>query len=113
MDLLVSASRRESFGMAVTEALAHGVPVVVTDVGGHQEAVGRAAGARPGVLVPPDDPDRLAAALRSWLTDRHTREQLRTAAACRRGRLGTWAETARHLADAIDAAVLNPIGVKL
>ena len=114
MDLLVSGSRRESFGMAVTEALAHGVPVVVTDVGGHQEAVGRAAaGARAGVLVPPDDPDRLADALRSWLTDRHTREQLRTAAARRRGRLGTWAETARQLADAIDAAVLNPIGVKL
>ena len=39
-DLLVSASRRESYGMAVTEALAHGVPVVVTDVGGHHEAVG-------------------------------------------------------------------------
>ena len=112
-DLLVSASRHESYGMAVTEALAHGVPAVVTDVGGHREALGRpVAGAHAGVLVPPDDPDRLAAALRAWLTDPAERQRLRAGADRRRATLGTWADTAQQLADAIDAAVLNPIGVR-
>ena len=56
-DLLVSASRRESYGMAVAEALAHGVPVVVTDVGGHHEAVGRPpTGARPACSCHPTTP---------------------------------------------------------
>ena len=50
-DLLVSASRRESYGMSVTEALARGIPVVTTDVGGLPEAVGSAPdGSRPGLL---------------------------------------------------------------
>ncbi len=121
-DLLVSASHRESYGMAVTEALARAVPVVVTDVGGHHEAVGPAALGHPpghpagdsgcrsaGVLVPPDDPDRLASALRSWLTDREERRRLRAAAASRRTTLGTWADTAHALAVAVDAAAANPI----
>jgi glycosyltransferase involved in cell wall biosynthesis len=121
-DLLVSASHRESYGMAVTEALARAVPVVVTDVGGHPEAVGHAAlghppghpaghsGCRPaGVLVPPADPDRLASALRSWLTDCEERRRLRAAAANRRTTLGTWDDTAHALAVAVDAAAANPI----
>lgn len=107
-DLLVSASRHESYGMAVTEALAHAVPVVVTDVGGHAEAVGAADG-RPGggVLVPADDPDQLATALRRWLGDADERARLRAAAELRRSSLGTWADTARRVADALDAVALN------
>lgn len=96
-DLLVTASRREAFGMGVTEALARGVPAVVSDVGGHAEALGGA-----GVLVPPDDPDQLAAALRRWLTDPATRGELRAAAAARRTDLGSWTDTALQLAEALD-----------
>ena len=111
-DLLVSASRRESYGMAVAEALAHGVPVAVTDVGGHPEAVGLDARGTPaGALVPPDDPDLLAATLRSWLTDRDERARLRAAAARRRTSLGTWPGAARRFAEAVDAAATNPIGL--
>src|SRR5207245_1844447 len=67
-DLLVVASRRETYGMVVTEALARGIPVLATRVGGLPEALGRTpSGARPGLLVPPDDPAALAAALRRWL----------------------------------------------
>ena len=110
-DLLVSASRRESYGMAVTEALARAVPAVVTDVGGHREAVGRsAADGAAGVLVPPDDPARLATALRCWLTDRDERARLRTGALRRRTALGSWADAARRLADAVEVAAVNPIG---
>lgn len=109
-DLLVSASRRESFGMAVTEALAHGVPVVVTDVGGHHEAVGMpVAGDRAGVLVPPDDPDLLAMTLRSWLTEPDQRRRLRAAAAHRRAILPPWSGTARRLAEAVDAAAMKAL----
>lgn len=102
-DLLVSASRHEAYGMAVTEALAHAVPVVATDIGGHPEAVG--AG---GVLVPPDDPDRLATALRRWLTEPAERDRLRAAAARRRTELSPWSATAQRIAEVVDA--LNPSG---
>ena len=43
-DLLVLASHAETYGMVVTEALARGVPVLATDVGGVREALGRRDG---------------------------------------------------------------------
>lgn len=98
-DLLVSASRRESYGMSVTEALARGIPVVTTDVGGLPEAVGSAPdGSRPGLLFRGDDSSALADHLERWLGDPHLRERLRGSAAGRRETLGSWAETARQVA---------------
>jgi glycosyltransferase involved in cell wall biosynthesis len=98
-DLLVLPSRAETYGMVVTEALAHGVPVLGTAVDGVPEALGFAPGGeRPGVLVAPDDPRALAAALRDWLTDDALRRRLRTAARSRREALTGWDETARELA---------------
>ncbi len=40
-DLLVLPSYAETYGMVITEALARGVPVIATDVGGVSEALGR------------------------------------------------------------------------
>ncbi|HEY6794307.1 MAG TPA: glycosyltransferase family 4 protein [Kineosporiaceae bacterium] len=98
-DLLVLPSLAEPFGMVVTEALASGVPVVASAVGGIPEALGHAPdGAVPGLLVPPGDADSLAAALRAWLTERPLRDRLRTAAAGRRDVLPGWDETAARLA---------------
>ena len=68
-DLLVLASHAETYGMVVTEALARGVPVLATDVGGVPEALGHGA----GLLVPPGDPAALGAALRAWLGDAELR----------------------------------------
>ncbi|MBT2409521.1 glycosyltransferase family 4 protein [Streptomyces sp. ISL-12] len=98
-DLMVLASRAETYGMAVTEALARGVPVLATDVGGLPEAVGRAPdGTVPGLLVPPEDPAALAAALRGWFGEPDLRRRLRTAARARRTSLRGWASTAQSLA---------------
>jgi glycosyltransferase involved in cell wall biosynthesis len=98
-DLLVLASRAETFGMVVTEALAHGLPVVAADVGGVADALGHGAdGMRPGVLFPPGDPAALAGALRAWLGDRAARKTWRRAARERRASLSGWSSTTSVLA---------------
>ena len=98
-DLLVLASRGETYGMVVTEALARGLPVLATDVGGVSEALGRTDdGRRPGLLVPPEDPDALASALRRWLGDADLRRELRSAAGRRRSSLAGWDVTTGRVA---------------
>ncbi len=107
-DLLVHASRSESYGMVLTEALARGVPVVASAVGGVQEAIGHdrsgdpgggdPAPELPGVLVPAGDADALRVALRDWLTDPGLRRRWRAAAARRRATLTDWTVTADRIA---------------
>ena len=93
-DALVLATRAETYGMVVTEALARGLPVVATTVGGLPEALGRGSdGSRPGLLVPPDNPEALAAALRHWLGDAALRQRLRHSSQERRRTLQGWSAT--------------------
>lgn len=96
-DLLVLPSRAETYGMVVTEAVAAGVPVLATAVGGVPEAMGRTAAGRPGLLVPPDDSAALAAALARWLTDAGLRCRLRRATLRRRGSLTDWRDTGERI----------------
>ena len=104
-DLLVLPSRGETYGMVVTEALARGLPVVATDVGGVAETLGHGTGAvRPGLLVPADDPAALAAALRTWLGDTAVRLSWRRAARERRASLAGWSTTASVLAGVLAEA---------
>ena len=94
-DVLLLASRVESYGMVVTEALARALPVLATDVGGIPEALGVArSGRRPGLLVPDGDVHALADTLRRWLSDGDLRRDLREAARQRRAELTGWSETA-------------------
>ncbi|ROT29355.1 glycosyltransferase family 4 protein [Micromonospora sp. HM5-17] len=103
-DLLLLPSRGETYGMVVTEALARGIPVLATAVGGVPEALGHAPdGSRPGLLVPPGDPTALAAALRRWLGDADLRARLRLAAQGRRRTLTDWTVTAARVADVLTA----------
>ena len=103
-DLLVAPSRSETYGMAVTEALAHGLPVIAAAVGGLPEALGSTAdGTRPGQLVPPGDPAALAATLADWLGDERHRHRLRAAARQRRSTLRGWEQTTREIANALTA----------
>jgi glycosyltransferase involved in cell wall biosynthesis len=76
-DIFVLPSRNEGQPMALLEAMANGMAVVVSDVGGIPEMV---EDGRSGLLVPPDDPDALAAALRRLLSDVDLRELLGAAA---------------------------------
>ena len=99
-DLLVLASRTETYGMVVTEALSRGIPVLATKTGGLPEALG-GDGAAPGLLVPPDDPVALATALRRWLTEPGLRARLRAAARARRTTLSRWDATAQSFAAAL------------
>jgi glycosyltransferase involved in cell wall biosynthesis len=104
-DLLVLASRAETYGMVVTEALARGLPVVATRVGGVPEAVGHGDGAtRPGLLPPPEDAAAFGAALRAWLSDAELRALLREAASARRASLPGWMATASTLAGVLAGA---------
>jgi glycosyltransferase involved in cell wall biosynthesis len=100
--LLVAPSRSETYGMTVTEALAHGVPVIAAAVGGLPEALGVAPGGqRPGQLVPAGDAAALATALRDWLGDEQHRQRLRAAARQRRSTLRGWGQTAHDIAHAL------------
>ena len=111
-DLLVLASHAETYGMVVTEALARGVPVLATDVGGVTEALGHGEdGTRPGLLVPPGDPAALGAALRAWLEDAELRDRLGRAARERRSKLRPWAATASGVADVLAGVVASAEGV--
>ena len=101
-DLLVLPSRAEPYGMVVTEALAHGIPVLATAVDGVPEALGTAPdGSVPGVLVPPGDAGALAAAIRRWLTDAAWRARLRASARARRDNLRGWDETIRRVSEVL------------
>jgi glycosyltransferase involved in cell wall biosynthesis len=101
-DLLLVSSRSETYGMVVTEALARGIPAIATHVGGVSEALGRQRkGALPGLLVPPDNAEALAFAVRRWLTDPRLRSRLRAGATSRRQSLTTWTHTSSQLSEVL------------
>jgi glycosyltransferase involved in cell wall biosynthesis len=101
-DVAVLATHQETYGMAIAEALAHGLPVVSTTTGAIPDLVGDDA----GLLVPVGDTDALAAALARVLGDASLRARLAEGARRRRDRLPTWDTAARLMS----TALINGVG---
>jgi glycosyltransferase involved in cell wall biosynthesis len=84
-DLVVCVPWYDSIGTVALEAMACGVPVIVSAVGGHVDAV---ADGMTGIHVPPRAPRQIAYALASLAADAPLRERL--------GRLGIERTSARY-----------------
>ena len=71
LDVFALPSRAEGISNTILEAMASGLPVVATDVGGNAELV---AAGETGLLVPPEDPQRMAEALLRYTADAALRQ---------------------------------------
>jgi glycosyltransferase involved in cell wall biosynthesis len=91
-------SRYEGFGLPVLEAMAHGAPVVTTNVTAIPEAAGDAA-----YYVPPDDADALAAAIARVRSDAFLAASLRERGLGHAARM-TWTRSARSTLDVLERA---------
>ena len=88
-DVFVLSTRNEGWANVLLEAMACGLPVVTTDVGGNTEVV---CSETLGTIVPFDDHPRLVAALRSALAQDWDRDAIRAYA-----QANTWDERVRVL----------------
>jgi glycosyltransferase involved in cell wall biosynthesis len=98
---LVLPSWEEGFGLPVLEAMTIGVPVIAADRSALPEVLGET-----GLLVSPDDPEAIAAAMRRLITD----DALRGACAAQgvlRARHFTWSATAERVREAYELAVAH------
>jgi glycosyltransferase involved in cell wall biosynthesis len=75
-DLFVLPSHREGFPRSAMEAAATGLPVIATDIRGCREVVSHG---KTGLLVPLDDPARLAGAIEELAVDSDLRRRMGTA----------------------------------
>jgi glycosyltransferase involved in cell wall biosynthesis len=97
--VLVQPSFEEGFGFPVLEAMTLGVPVVAANRGSLPELLGGA-----GLLVEPDDPDRMAAAIGRMVDD----DALAEASAAKgvlRSRHFDWRDTAHRAYEAYQLAI--------
>jgi 2-deoxystreptamine N-acetyl-D-glucosaminyltransferase/2-deoxystreptamine glucosyltransferase len=99
LDVLVLPSAYEEMGSVLTEAMAAGLPVVASAVGGIPEVV---RDGETGLLVPPGDVDALAAALDRLVREPHLRARL-AAGARRRAADYAWPALADRVAGVYEA----------
>jgi len=101
-DVVVATPWYEPFGIVPLEAMACGVPVVVSAVGGLIDSV---VDGVTGVHVPPRDPDAIAAALRPLLDDEERMRELGRNGRTRMTRRYSWNRVASDTARAYRAAM--------
>lgn len=97
-DVFVLATRYETYGMAVAEALARGLPIVSTRTG----AIPALAGDGAGLLVEVDDVEALAVALSRVIADARLRDRLRAGARRARAHLPTWDQAIDRFVTVLD-----------
>lgn len=106
-DAVVLSSRTEGTPIVALEAMAAGVPVVATAVGGVPDLLGDGA----GVLVPPERPDALAAAVVDLLGDPAAAARVAAAGRSRVGEryaVGPWIDAHLELYDELAGAQPGP-----
>lgn len=84
------ATRYEGYGMVLGEAMMYGLPIISCRVGAVPKTVGEAA-----ILVPPDDPEGLADALRGVIQNPHEAERLSRLSVRQSSGLSRWRDTAQ------------------
>ncbi|MBR2514331.1 MAG: glycosyltransferase [Halomonas sp.] len=94
---LVLPSWYEGYGMVVTEALAHGLPVITTTGGALKDTLPEGA----GLSVAPGDVEALQEALQNFCQDAALRTELRGGAALARGGLNDWQAAGEVFAKAL------------
>ncbi len=77
LDIYVCSSIKEGFPYSILEAMAAGLPIVSTNVGGIPEAI---TNGKEGLLVPPKNPQALATAIKKLILEPGLAEQLSRAA---------------------------------
>lgn len=102
--LLALATRYEGYGMVLSEALRHGLPVVSCRTGAVPDTVPEDA----GLLVPPEDAPAFAGALRRVLADAPLRASLAAAAARAGAGLPGWHDTARIASRVLQRLAAGP-----
>lgn len=100
-DIFALASRYEGYGMVFAEALVQGLPIVACHAGAVPDVVPPQA----GMLVPVDDVDAFAGALRKLISNPALRRQFADAAAKAGAVLPSWEETARTVSDGLKGVI--------
>jgi glycosyltransferase involved in cell wall biosynthesis len=91
-DVFVLPSFHEGYGMALAEAMAHGLPILATSAGAIPATVPQSA----GILVAPGDAGALAAALSRLIDEPALRARLAAGAAAAGRALPDWDEAVLH-----------------
>jgi glycosyltransferase involved in cell wall biosynthesis len=100
-DLFVLPSRFEGYGMAFSEAIAHGLPVVGTAAGALPETIPVGT----GVLVALDDAAALGTALQRLIENGEERRTMAAAARTAAQTLPRWQDSAKIFATAIESTL--------